>query len=169
MNRLSAITVAMGSALLLGVVILAPPAEAQSAKDVVGTWVIAAADTVRPDGSRSANYGPDPKGVVMFDASGRYAFILSRSGLPKFASSNRTLGTHDENKAVVQGSVAHFGRYTVNDSDKTITFHIEASTFPNWDGAEQKRPFTLSGDVLTYRVSAATGGGMAEVMLKRLN
>jgi hypothetical protein len=69
MNRMSAITATMGAALLPGIVVSAQRADAQSAKDVVGTWAIVAADTLRPDGSRSPNYGPDPKGVVMFDAN----------------------------------------------------------------------------------------------------
>ena len=96
------------------------------------------------------------------------AFVLRALGLPKFASNNRTEGTPDENTAVVQGSVAHFGRYTVNEADKTITFLIETSTFPNWGGAAQKRPFTLIDEMLKYTVAAATGGGTAEVVLRRV-
>ena len=34
----------------------------------------------------------------------------------------------------MQGSIAQFGRYTVNEADKTITFHIEANTILNWKG-----------------------------------
>jgi hypothetical protein len=82
-------------------------------------------------------YGPDPHGVAIFDASGRYALVNARSGLPKFASGNRMEGSPDDYKAIVQGSIAHFGRYTVNEADKTITFHIETSTFPNWDGSSR--------------------------------
>jgi hypothetical protein len=103
MNRLMTIAVAAVSALLLGIALSAANANAQSAKDVVGTWAIASADTVRPDGGRAPNYGSHPKGIVMFGANGRYAFILARSGQPKFASNNRMEGTPDENKAVVQG------------------------------------------------------------------
>jgi hypothetical protein len=76
-------------------------------------------------------------------------------------------GTPEENKAVVQASIAHFGRYTVDEANKTISFHIETSTFPNWNGTEQKRPFTLTGDELVWRTPASTGGGTAEVVLKR--
>ena len=81
-------------------------------------------------------------------------------------SIKRIEGTPEENKAVVQGSISHFGRYTVNDADKTITFHIETSTFPNWNGTEQKRPFTVTGDELKW-TTAASSGGSAEVVLKR--
>jgi hypothetical protein len=68
---------------------------------------------------------------------------------------------------VVQGSVAHFWDI-VNEADKTITFPIKTSTFPNWGGAAQKRPFTLIGDMLKYTVVAATGRGTAEVVLRRV-
>jgi hypothetical protein len=122
-----------------------------------------------PPGSREPTFGPSPKGVVIFDASGHYALLVTRSGQPKFASKNRAEGTAEENKAVVNGSISHAGRYTVNKADKTITFHIEVSTFPNWEGVEQKRPFTLNGDELKYTVPAASGGGTAQVVLKRAN
>jgi len=36
--------------------------------------------------------------------------------------------------AIVQGSLAYFGTYSVSETDKTITSHIESSTFPNWNG-----------------------------------
>ena len=39
--------------------------------------------------------------------------------------------------------------------------------FPNWEGAEQKRAFRISGDELTYNVPAASGGGTAEFVWRR--
>ena len=135
-------------------------------EQVVGTWSYSAVDTVRPDGSREQMYGPNPKGLVIFDSTGRYALVNVRADLAKFASNNRTQGTPEENKAVVLGSIAHFGRYTVNEADSTITFYIEGSTFPNWSGIEQKRPVTLTGDELKW-TTPASGGGLGEVVLKR--
>jgi hypothetical protein len=38
---------------------------------------------------------------------------LNRADLPKFAANNRNVGTPEENKAIVQGSFAYFGTYTV--------------------------------------------------------
>jgi hypothetical protein len=77
-------------------------------------------------------------------------------------------GTPEENKAVVQGSIAHFGGYSINEADKTITFQIDTSTFPNWNGVVQKRPFTLTADELKWTTPAASGGGSGEVVLKRV-
>jgi hypothetical protein len=47
--------------------------------------------------------------------------------------------------------------YTVAEADKTLVLHVESSTFPNWDGAEQRRAFSLSGDELTYTSPGSTG------------
>ena len=75
--------------------------------------------------------------------------VLMRESLPKFVSNIRTKGTVEENQAVVQGSVAVIGTYTVTgDTEKTLNLHIEGSTFPNWDGQDQKRPMTVIGDEL---------------------
>lgn len=135
---------------------------------VVGTWKYVSVDNIRPDGSRVPLFGPNPKGRIVFDSNGNYVLMTSRANQEKFASGKRDEGTQDEYKAVVQGSIAHFGRYEVNDADKTIVFHIEASTFPNWNGIEQKRPFSVSGDELKWTTPSASSGGSAEVVLERL-
>ncbi|CAL8480946.1 lipocalin-like domain-containing protein [Caballeronia sp. S22] len=112
-------------------------------------------------------YGNNPQGLAVFDANGHYILMTSRADLAKFASGNRTGGTPEENKAVVQGMIAHFGTYSVNESEQTITFHIATSSFPNWNGVEQKRPFSISGEQLKW-ATPGSSGGTAEVMLRRL-
>ena len=169
MNRLRSLTLTSIALLALGFALRSGDAVAQEKtlqEQVVGTWTYVSVDIVRPDGTRVPLFGPNPQGLAVFDRDGRYILMTARSGQPKFASNNRADGTPEEYKAVVQGSIAHFGRYTVNEADKSITFHIEASTFPNWNGAEQKRPVSLTGDELTWR-TAASSGGLAEVVLRR--
>jgi hypothetical protein len=169
MSRLSTFTLITLALLFVGVALPSGDAVGQEKtlkEQLVGTWTYVSVDTIRPDGSRVPMYGPNPTGLAVFDSNGRYILMTARSGQPKFASNNRTEGTPEEYKAVVQGSIAHFGRYAVNEADKTITFHIETSTFPNWNGAEQKRPFILTGDILKW-TTAASSGGSAEVVLKR--
>ena len=152
--------------LLLGVALTAGNALAQTARDLVGTWTLVSAINEQ-GGDKTDIYGPHPKGILAVDANGRYVLVIARADLPKVASNNRTTATPEENKAIVQGSGAHFGALSVNAADKTITFKIETSTFPNWDGTEQKRPFTVTGDELQYTVAAASGGGTATVVWKR--
>jgi hypothetical protein len=87
---------------------------------------------------------------MILTADGHYSINLARTTLPKFASNSRTKGTAEENKAVVEGSIFHFGTYTIDDGGKFITFNIKTSTFPNFDGTTQKRALTVKGDELTY-------------------
>src|SRR2546426_250916 len=96
---------------LLLLALLAGDAVGQTAKQqFVGSWTIVSADTVRPDGNRVANFGPKPKGFVVFDGSGRYALQIMSASRAKFAANSRMEGTPDENKSGGQGSVGHFGK-----------------------------------------------------------
>ncbi len=156
---LSAMT-ALGTALLPGA------AFAQSANSVVGTWTLVSA-TTELGGNKSDTFGPGAKGMLSLDAGGRYVLTILGSGLPKFASNNRATGTAEENMAVIGKSIAHFGTYSVNEADKTITFKIESATFPNWNETAQKRSFTISGDELKYNVAAGSAGGTAALIWKR--
>ena len=100
-------------------------------------------------GKKTEPFGPYPRGSMLLTPDGRFSMILMRAGLPKFAANVRTKGTVEENQAVVQGSVAAFGTYTVTgDKEQTLNLHMEGSTYPNWDGQDQKRPMTVTGDEL---------------------
>lgn len=78
-------------------------------------------------------------------------------------------GSADENKAIVDGSIAHFGKYTIDDGGKAITFRVEMSTFPNWDGTSMKRALNVAGDQLTCTITAPSAGGPAnDVVWKRM-
>ena len=166
MKRVGKLTLGTMGLLFLGMVLAAGDAFAQTAKDFVGTWTLVSAVTEQ-GGNKTDTFGPNPKGILMVDAKGRYVIAFARADLPKVASNNRTTATPEENKAIVGGSITHFGTLSVNAADKTITFKIETATFPNWDGTEQKRPFTVTGDELKYTVPAASGGGTATVVWKR--
>jgi hypothetical protein len=50
---------------------------------------------------------------LYFESTGRYALVIAHDGFPKFASNGRVNATPEENKAVVEGSIAHFGTYSV--------------------------------------------------------
>jgi hypothetical protein len=149
----------------IGLLFFATPAFAQSSKDLVGSWSLVSS-TVQQGANTLQPFGADPKGSLIFGADGRYVAMIARAGLPKFAGDNRLAGTPEEYKAIVNGAIAHFGSYLADES--TITFRIATSTYPNWDGTEQKRAFKLAGDTLSYMVGdASVGGGAATLVWKR--
>ncbi len=142
---------------------------AQTAADVVGSWTLVSSVTEK-DGKRTDQFGSGAKGTLMLDAGGRFMLTIIGPDLPKFASGNRADGTADETKAVVARSIAMIGTYAVNPADKTLTFKVEAATFPNWNGTEQKRLLASgSRDELKYVTPTASSGGVGTVTWKRVN
>src|SRR5205807_9141414 len=108
-----------------------------------GTWTLVSWERVNLDGSKFQAFGAKPKGISVFDASGRLALIIHRADLPKLASNDRAKGTADENKAVVQRSIAYFGTYSVAEAGKLINLKLESSSFANQLGmAAHKRVIT---------------------------
>jgi len=150
------------SAAFVALAVPADKSRAQTAKEIVGTWALVS-DVTDQGGKKVEAFGSNPKGLLVLDANGHYVLAVARPGLPRFAVNNRVTGTAEENVVTT-----HFGTYSVDESGKTINFRIETSTFADWDGTEQRRPFSLSGDRLKYTIAAASGGGDAEVVWKRL-
>jgi len=145
MNRRNVLRLSAISA--LGLTLSVGNAVAQSANDLVGSWTPVSVDA----------YGPNPKGSLIFEASGRYSLQLMRPDLLKYPSNNRTQGTPAEYKNTIEGSLSHFGTYSVSGTD--LIFHVEASTFPNWSGSDQKRiNLAVTGDELKYTNLAPSGG-----------
>jgi hypothetical protein len=135
-----------------------------------GAWNLVSIDYVRADGSRSTTFGDNPKGIAFFDGAGHYIIAVARSDRGKYAVNDRMKGSAEENQATAQGTITYFGTYTVSEPDRTISIHIVGSSFPNWNGANQKRIFTITGDELKLtNPVASTGGGTTEVVFKRAN
>jgi hypothetical protein len=161
--RLSAIT-ALGIALMTSATIGQP---AKSDKErFVGTWTLISL-TSGEGANQTLPYGPNPKGTMMADANGRFSITVVRSDLPKFASNNRMTGTAEENKAVVQGSIAYFGTYSIDEPTHVLTVNIEGSTFPNFASGTQTRILSFNGDEVTYFNPTPSMGGSAKVTYRR--
>jgi hypothetical protein len=132
-------------------------------------------EAVRPDGGRSPLFGADPKGIAFFDRNDHYIISVMSSDRPAFAVNDRMRGTAEENKATSQGTITYFGTYSVDETDRAMLIHIDASSFPNWNEADQKRLVTLTEDVLAigdHRLKLTvpplpTGGGAIEVLWRR--
>ena len=155
-------------AMALGTAIPAVVFAQQGLKEqIVGTWT-PVSQYVDQDGKRLEPFGSSPKGIVIYDSNGLFVLVLQRASLPKFVSSNRMTGSPEENKAIVQGSIAYFGSYSVDEKEQKINIHYDGSTYPNWDGEDQVRLISIKGDELSI-VSpvSAVGGGSVHLLLRR--
>jgi hypothetical protein len=153
MSRRSLIIAMMCLPLPLLVSAAAAPQPAPS--QFVGSWSLVSLRYVHPDGSAIEPFGPNAKGMLVFDGT-RFATQVMAANLPKFASNNRMVGTLQEYQAVSRGVVAYFGTYTVNEAGRIVTLHIERSSFPNWEGTDQQRKFEFVGDELRYTAASST-------------
>lgn len=122
-----------------------------------GTWALVAADVEYADGRRLRDYGSAPKGRLFIDQQGRYSLQIFKSERPRFATTDKNGGTDAEFKAAVLGSSTHYG--TIVMEGNTLVFHVEAASFPNWEGTVQRRGFELKENELSYRVPPRPDGG----------
>lgn len=113
-------------------------------QQIVGTWTLASIYDEFPNGKRDNLWGPDVKGSVTYDSSGRFSQLIISAHRPKSESGPR---------APVGQAIGYFGTYSVNEADKTVTQHIDRSTFPNFEGTDQKASIAIKGDQLS-QVSA---------------
>jgi hypothetical protein len=154
MNRLGSGIFALS--VCLSLVTTTNNALAQSAKELVGTWTPVSVEA----------FGPNPKGLLIFQENGRFSLQLMRATLPKFASNKRNAGTAEENKEVVSGSIAYYGTYSISGTE--LTLHMEGCTFPNWTQTDQKRTnVSITGDELKYTNPAPSVGGSPAVLVWR--
>ena len=165
MNRRSILS--LSTMILMGLALLPGNTAAQqkSIKDqIVGTWTLVSTTGRLPDGSPT--WGSNPKTLLIFTNDGRFSAQLMRSDRPKYAANSRVKGTAEENKATAEGTLSYFGTYTISETDKVVTYHIEGSSYPNWNGTDQKRPIlSLTADELKYANPAPSGGTAASELL----
>jgi Lipocalin-like domain len=157
----------------LALVLSAGTALAQSAtplKDkIVGAWDFVIAEVKAPDGTKSLPFGDKPKGMIVFTPDGRFAQIHVAGDVPKIASGNRLTGTPEEYAAIMKRSISVFGRYTIDEGKKTVTFHIASASFPNWEGEAQTRTIDKLTDeeFVNTNPNVAGGRGSASNFYKR--
>ena len=161
-------TLVFAFTILAGLTAAGSSQAATLADELVGTWAVTEAATHEANGTTSYPYGKSPKGILIFTRDDHFAQIMSTGDIPRFASNNRTTGTPDEYKAVVQKSLAFFGTYSVDEGNRLITYKLEASTFPNWEGTDQIRSIVvLNANEFVYKNPSASAGGVAENKYRR--
>ena len=135
-------------------------AQQKSLKEqLVGTWTLVSSDQVRPDGSKLKQFGANPKGINVFDANGRFFLMVASADNSKIASRDPSKMNPEDVGGLIVESIAYYGTYTVNEAERVAILHLEASTFPNQIGTDQKRTITsLTADELKYSYPAATPG-----------
>jgi Lipocalin-like domain len=157
MNRRSIFTLSAIAALGLALLPGSAVAQQKSLKEtLVGTW------TLVSNQSTPAN----SKGIIMFDAGGRYVEVNGDPNRPRFKSAGRPTG--EELAAATLGHfAANFGTWSANEADKSITRHYEIALRPNNEGTDLKNFVTLTGDELKLSGVVPSTGAKIDYVYRR--
>ena len=169
MRRLGILTATTVSLLIMGGALPTGDAIAQQRslkEQLVGTWIYVSSTSTRADGSQTDR--PNLKGIVIYTSDGHFAFVSVRDDLPKLANPDRERATVEEARAVVAGSIAYYGTFSINEADKVLTAKVEGSTYANQLGTDQKRIITsLTADELKFTNPRTLAGVTLEFVWKR--
>jgi len=122
---------------------IAVPANAQTLKEqLIGTWTLVSNVQKYQDGKEENDFGPNGKGILTLDRSGWFSLQLIGGDRPKSAGAPT---------APIGPAIAYFGTYSVGEGDKSLVWHVQGATFPNFEGTDQKATVVaIKGDEMSY-------------------
>jgi len=127
----------------------APSALAQQSlqSQLEGTWKITAGYDQYTDGHKQTVWGNNPQGIAEYTPSGTLIFVLMNG--------DRSAKTGTLPADPVGPAIAFFATYTVDEQNKTYTYHVQQCTFPQWNGISRTSTVT---DITptSFKIVAAT-------------
>lgn len=107
---------------------------------ILGVWSLTTVSDVHSDGRKENPWGPTVKGAASFDNKGRFTWIIIGADL---APSGRS-------QVSSRMAPAYFGAYTVDEASKTVTYTLEGSTAPQFDGVVRKGVVSITGSEMKH-------------------
>ena len=131
---------------IVGIAMLAASiatASAQTLKDqLMGVWTLVSNIEKYQDGKEKSTFGPQGKGLLILDRTGW--FSLQIIGGDRAKQTGRPVNP-------IGPAITYFGTYTVGEGDKSLVYKVQGSTYPNFEGTEQKATITIvNADAMTY-------------------
>jgi hypothetical protein len=147
-------------ATLLVVIASAEVHAMMEADKFIGAWRLVSTEYHADDGSPAESpYGPEPQGLLIYDAHGSMSAQLAQKGRKPFAINDRMAGTSDEIKAAFQTYQAYYGRYKIDEREHVVTHTVVQALLPNWVGTEQRREYKFKDGKLILRTPPMLIGG----------
>jgi hypothetical protein len=118
-------------------------------EQLLGVWKLLSYEFRLADGIIIRPMGQGVQGVLIYDSSGWMSLQVVDPERPKFATNDWMSGTAEEAKAALDGCMAYYGTFELNEPKGTIIHHVKGSSFPNWSGIDREQFFELVGNHLT--------------------
>ena len=120
---------------------------------LVGSWSFVSSVNTRGDGTLVDRWGPNTKGILMFDPKGNFSQII-------IGSESRMFGAK---------TYSAFGSYTFDAAGGNLAMKFEGCSIARSIGSLQERKIVLlTVDELKYINPMTASGTIAEVLWKRL-
>jgi hypothetical protein len=123
-------------------------AYAQAERNVPGTYTIASIYDQAPDGAKRDTWGHGVAGQLILTPEGRFSTVLLSDPREK----------SDKGARVPVGPyLSYYGTYTIEDGAKTLVYHVENASFPNWKGITRRVRIADAGASELKIVSTVSG------------
>jgi len=136
---------------------------------LVGEWTLVSWTGVDGAGDRVKHGGEEPKGELVYLASGRMAVQIEHSGRSEFGSTDWTAGGTEERAEAYSTYNAYCGTWSLPEPG-VVVHHVEMAIHPDHPGLEKRREYVLEGDDLTLRtqdVETPEGPATSELRWRR--
>ncbi len=131
-----------------------------SRAQLIGTWKLFSAEFHTNEGKAVYLWGKQPAGLLIYTSEGYVSAQIMNPDRLKFVSRDNLKGSPEETKTAFDGYQAYYGKYEVDEAEKTVVHHIEGNLFPNAAGIDLKRYYQISGNnILTLTTPQMTMGG----------
>ncbi len=138
----------------------------------VGTWVLESwVFTDVKTGTKSRPWSGNAIGEFRFDAFGRAAVQMMRTDRPVSAApagpSFSQAYTPEQMASVMDGYVAYWANYTVDEQNRILNLDIIGSVRPDWVNGHQQRNYEFSEDGKQMTLFYLTDAGVHRLVWAR--
>jgi hypothetical protein len=126
---------------------------APAARDrFIGVWRLIRCERKSKDGRIDYPYGEKPVGRITYDRAGRMSAQLMRPGRRSTVAPGVSLIAGNANgveiREAVNGFIAYFGTFDVDESMQIVIHHVQACLVPSWVGTDLKRTYRFNASHL---------------------
>ena len=126
---------------------------------LVGTWRLVSFEYVLANGATVEAYGREPVGLLVYDSAGFMSAQIMSPSRPRFVTGDRRTGSFEELQSAVEGYIAYFGSYEVDEARGCVVHAELGDLFPNAVGTRQVRYYRFENDLLVLDVPPVMLGG----------
>ncbi|GAB4517711.1 MAG: hypothetical protein OHK0046_24550 [Anaerolineae bacterium] len=110
----------------------------------IGAWRLVRYAYQTETGEVRSPFGENPKGLIMYDASGMVSVQILSAERPLFATEDMFAASDKDIRLAYLGLNTYYGTFTVDESQHIVTHHLEGSSVLNREGTDLVRTYEFT-------------------------